>query len=177
MFRPTSAKIYDSDNPEYQLASHYSEEVFNRVSPHILYWKLNKELTDQSRDEVDKLYGESSQKKAFDLPVRIYGHLEINPIIQELARLGLEQKDEVVLMLNIIDSNARLGQPPKEGDIFRISYINPGSSDIQKFYIVNRAIPDTATMYNFSFINYLIYGENTALEDVPEEIKYSKVIE
>lgn len=177
MFRPQTTKIYDPENPEYQLASHYSQELFITVSPKILYWKLNHTLTNTNRDEVDDLYGESSQKSIYEKPVQIYAKEEINPIIQELTKLGLEQKDEIILFTNIIDIHSRLGSPPKSGDIFRISYVVPGAPDMHKFYIVNRAIPDTATMYNFCFINYLIYGENTAMENVPEEIKYSEITE
>lgn len=177
MYRPTTAKIYEPQNPEYELASSYSEELFNIVSPNIVYWKLNKNLTEQTRDEVDKLYGENSQKAAFDNPVKIYAHVEMSPIINELARLGLESKDEIILLANIIDTNSRLSDIPKQGDILRINYITPGSPDYHKFYVVNRVMPDTNTMYNFSFINYLIYAENTALSDTPEEVKYSKTLE
>lgn len=177
MFRPSTNKIYDPENPEYELASMYAQEAFNTVSPKILYWKLNKQLTDQSRDDVDELYGESSQKAAYNKPIQVFGHIEINPIIQELNRLGLEQKDEVIFLANIIDIHSRLESIPKEGDIFRVSYIIPNSPDMNKFYVINRVIPDTATMYNFAFINYLIYGENTALENVPEEVKYSEILE
>jgi hypothetical protein len=177
MMRPQSCKIYDPTNPEYQLASMYSEETFRIVSPNIIYWKLNKNLTDETRDEVDKLYGENSQKAAYDKPVQIFAQVEISPIINELARLGLEQKDEIIMLTNIIDVNARLQAIPKQGDILRIDYISPGTPDYHKFYVVNRVLPDTNTMYNFCFINYLIHCENTALSDVPEEVKYSKILE
>jgi hypothetical protein len=155
----------------------YSEETFRIVSPNIIYWKLNKNLTDETRDEVDKLYGENSQKAAYDKPVQIFAQVEISPIINELARLGLEQKDEIIMLTNIIDVNARLQAIPKQGDILRIDYISPGTPDYHKFYVVNRVLPDTNTMYNFCFINYLIHCENTALSDVPEEVKYSKILE
>ena len=172
MFRPKKIKVFDSQNPEYALVDAINSEIFENYSPEISYWSFNAAATEVNMDELDAIYGEVSRQnvKQYFGPYDPKGTLEINPIIQELTRLGLQQIEEVDLYCNIAAMHDYLdGKDPIAGDIFRITWLE---TDIERryiFYSVANVTP--VDIYNFRYTNWLINAEQTPLHNVPDEIK------
>jgi len=173
IFRPKNLKVFEPDNPEYTLIDHMTEEVFENYSTEIAYWVLNVTETDSDRDELDEVYGEgggADQLRAYYGPYEVFGTLTINPIIQELTRLGLEQIEEIDFYCNIAAMENYLeGYIPKAGDIFRTTWIQTNNERRYIFYNIANVTP--VDLYNFRYINYLINAEQTSLHEVPESIK------
>lgn len=173
MFRPQKPLAFEPINPEYALASSLTSEMIEATSPYILWWSFLRTETSANKDELDNVYGEASSKTGihnFALkPIRVYLHLEINPIIQELTRLGVEQIESITIYTNIDDFLNLNSSPPKAGDIFRLSYIEKEQKYRNIFYNVSVVVP--VDPFNFRHLNYQIYAEQTNLNDVPDHIK------
>lgn len=173
MFRPKKNQVFEPLNPEYSLIDAMTEEVFVNYSPELAYWSLNEPTTEASRDELDKLYGEKSSdtgKITYDGPFQVYGTLQINPIIQELTKVGLQQIEEIDFYVNIAAMAEYIeGRYPKYGDVLRVTYIETDNSRRYVFYNIANVTP--VDLYNFRHINYLLNGEQTMMADVPEEIR------
>lgn len=178
--------MFCPENSEHSLVDAMTEEVHMLESPEIIYWKLKKpedleenfEYTGGSNylDELDKVYGEKSSgtgKLIHHDPVRIYGKIDIEPIVNELARLGLITKKEIDLYINIAHAHEKLGEPPKGGDIFRITYmIRDNKGDLKyKFVYYHISNVNEVDVYNYQYINYQIWGEQTNMMDVADIIK------
>jgi len=171
MFRPKRIKVFEPTNPEYSLIDSMTSEVFENYSPEIAWWSLNRTETEANRDELSEVYGESKpSSKMFDGPFPVAGAFEINPIIQELTRLGLEQIEEVDFYCNIAAMQEYTeGRDPKGGDVFRVTWLETNSERRFVFYNVSNVTP--VDIYNYRHINWLVNAEQTTLHDVPDEIK------
>ena len=173
MFRPHASKVFEPENPEYALIDAVVQESFEKASPEIMWWSLNRELTEPTRDELDQLYGEKSSGDKlvkYAGPFRVYGHLEPSPIIQELTRLGVEQIWQIDLFMNVAAMlEYTRGRPPKPGDVFRATHIHPGDQREYKFYMVGSVLE--VDLFNFKYVNWQVNAEQTTLADVPDEIK------
>lgn len=167
--RPDELKLFDSTNPEYELANSFVDESNEIVSPLILFFCADITATKSEMDNVDITYGETKQKIKYLPPKKILGNVEINPIIQELTSLGLAQIEALNLIVGIPNILSTLGQEPKEGDIFRISYVEQGKPLRDVFYTVSNVIP--VNLFNFQYLNYIINGQQTRMTDVPTEVK------
>lgn len=176
MYHPKpSVKLYDPKNPEYEVVNLITQEAFENVSPHILYWPLDYYKTNLMRDSVDEVYGEVEKKEVYLKPFPIVGYVEVSPIIAELSKLGLNTNEEINLFVNIQDIVNRIGDLPKAGDIFKIHYIQRNVPDRTLIYRVS-TISET-DMYNWSHINIAINAEQINIEQVPANIKNSVLIE
>jgi len=173
MFRSgkNGIKVFDSQNPEYSLIDSMTSEIFENYSTEIAYWLFGRAETEANLDELDEVYGESSKnKRIYSGPFDVKGTLTINPIIQELTRLGLEQIEEIDFYCNIAAMDEYLeGEPPKAGDIFRVTWIEKENTRRYVFYSVANVTP--TDIYNSRYINYLISAEQTTLHNFPAEIK------
>jgi hypothetical protein len=166
--RPKDLTVFDSESPEYSLANSIIQETMKIVTPDLLWFSFRAQDTEMTRDELDKLYQES-QLKLYKQPRQIDGMFEISPIIRELAKLGISDIEQISLVLNYADCVAKLGEEPKSGDIFRMSYVNLGRPYKNTFYTVSTVLP--TDLYNFMYMNLLVSAEQTAMAEVPEEIK------
>jgi hypothetical protein len=183
--RPIQPLIYDPNNPEHDLIDVITEEIHQLESPEVYYWSVIKQETAISEeipgaggylDELDKVYGEKSSGDGvlmFREGKRMYGKLETNPIIQELARMGLSQIEQIDFYVNIALSKEILGEAPKPGDIFsKTALIRNEAGELKKertFYEVGAVNP--VDIYNYQFINYQIEAEQTSLDQIPDSIK------
>jgi len=189
--RIQNVKIFEPQNPEYQLVDSLTAENFEAFSPKMLIWVLDLTQTEKNRDEIDRVYGENSSidrtkgigRNVFDGPIEFFGHVEVNEIIQELLRAGLEQLEDVEIFVNISDFAKRLGGlSPKAGDIIRVSYIlnpaveNKGIATFRHiFYEIANITP--VDLYNFRYVNFHIHAEQTNMSNVPDAIKFYDNIE
>jgi hypothetical protein len=102
MYRPYKPLGFDKTNPEHALVDLLVEELHTLEGGEIIYWCLKdpKVLNEEAlinnetpyTDELDDIYMEKSSgdgKYLFYEPELLPGKLEINPIINELGRLGL----------------------------------------------------------------------------------------
>ena len=173
MYRPIAAKIYEPNNPEYSLVDAMTSELFELFSPEIKWWNLNITTTQSNLDSLDQLYGEEGDNKlAFNGPFNVYGRVETNPILKELSRLGHLEIREIDFYVNIAAMNNYLENSiPREGDIFRLTYLGNDPKIDRKFffYVVNNIIE--VDLYNCRYINYQIAAEQTTLNNVPDIIK------
>lgn len=171
--RTTKPKIYDARNPEYSLVDFMVSEQFSLHSPEIKYWSFlrDDETNSTPRDELDKIYGElSSGKESYLGPYDVEGVLEINPIVKEFTRLGLQQIEEIEFIANIAAMDTHLnGRPPKPGDVFRITWIVTETDRRFVFYKVANVKP--IDPYNFKYVNWMLHCEQTTLHEVSDEIK------
>lgn len=168
--RSKTLKLFDPKNPEYMLAASVIQEQMEIASPHILWFTKNQELTDSKLTEIDMAYGEeSSSKKFFKPPVQVHGFLDVNPMIIELSKLGYNNLREINLIMNQMDLMEKLGDLPKEGDVFRITFLRPGTTDENIFYSVATVLP--TDQFNHMYLNLMIGAEQTDLADVHEEVK------
>ena len=121
--RAKNYKVFDPISPEYELANSIIQEAFEFISPDIIWFSHALDKTLPNLDEYDKLSGGAEgTTRIFREPVKIYGYVEISAVIQELEKLGVSQTEEINLIVNLSDIIARLGEHPKEGDVFRITY-------------------------------------------------------
>lgn len=190
MYRPQAPTMFEPNNPEHSLVDMLTEEIHMLESPEIIYWKLKKPEDleenfeyiggDNYLDELDKEYGEKSSGTGKLLhydPVRVYGKIDIEPIVNELIRLGLVTKRDIAFYVNIAHIHEKLGCPPKAGDIFRVTYmIRDNNGDIKyKFVYYHVANVNEVDIYNYQYINYQIWAEPTNMMDVQEIIKQYKI--
>lgn len=172
MFRPNSPRVFEPRSPEYALASSIDSDFINAASPHITYWSMDRAATQASRDELDGIYGEKSSgdlKHTFLAPNRVYMYLELNPILIELTRLGIEQIEEITCVANVDDFLNKNHVDPRPGDIFRVSYVITDQQYRNVFYTVSSVVP--FDMFNMKYINWHIYSEQTPMAEVPQVIK------
>lgn len=167
--RPSELKLFDSMSPEYELANSFVQESIEIVSPPILYFCTNLPATKETLDNVDIVYGETKNKITFLPPKKIVANPQLNPILEELTSLGLAQLEELNLVVSIPYIIQALGQEPKGGDVFRISYMENGRPFRDVFYMVNNAIP--VNLFNFQYLNYTINAQQTQMTDVPSTVK------
>ncbi len=169
--RPNTVKVFEPKNPEYALCSSLTSEFIEAQSPLCMWWSLNRATTNASQDELDQVYGErgsGDRKFKFKKPNRIYLYLEINPIMIELTRLGIEQIEEITGVINVDDFLQRNFCDPQPGDIFRISYIISEQKYRNVFYTLSSLVP--FDMFNMQYINWHLYAEQTPMQEVPDEI-------
>lgn len=173
MYRPTNPRLYEPTNPEYLLADVMTAEQYEIHSPEIKWWSMIREVDGGAeRDELDEVYGEKSSpgKLAYTEPYEVFGFVDINPILQELTKLGQQQINEIEFYTNIADFNLRSdGIMPKRGDIFRISWILTETERNYIWYSVANVTP--VNPYNFKYVNWHINAEQTTLHDAPANIK------
>lgn len=168
--RPRTLKLFEPKNPEYMLASSIIQEAMEIASPHILWFAKDNAKTDSLLTELDTTYGEeASSKKFFKPPVQLHGFLDVNPMIIELSKLGFNNLREINLIMNTMDILEKLGDMVKEGDVFRITFLRPGTTDENIFYSVATVLP--ADEFNHMYLNLMIGAEQTDLADVHEEVK------
>lgn len=173
-YRPTKINMFEPRNPEYSLIDMMTSEKFTAYSPEIYWWSFIKDGEDGAaeRDELDKVYGEKSSagKVAYLGPFEVKAALELNPIVAEFTRLGLQQIEEIEAYGNVAALDSYLkGNVPKEGDIFRVSWIVTETERRFVFYKVANVTP--VDPYNFRYINWHIHGEQTTLHEAPDSIK------
>jgi hypothetical protein len=171
MFRPTSVNVFEPLSPEYSLASSIDAEYISYATPKIMWWSFDKTDTMSNMTELDKIYGESHVgKDVFYEPNIVEAHLEINPIMMELMRLGVEQIEEVILFANTDQFYIKnASRDPKSGDIFRVSYIVNEDKYRNVFYTVGSVIP--VDLFNFKYLNWRILGQQTNLSNASQQIK------
>lgn len=183
MYKPpkdVALKTYAPTNPEYGLVDLMVSEAFAAVSPEIYYWSFDAETTEQDMDEVDQMYGEKSSGDAvrdFTGPYQIDARIDFNPILKEITRLGMEQKEDIDIFVNIATVYEQLKKRvPKSGDIMRVSYIgrdpndaHPANSKPVTYYSVSVVTP--YDLYNNRYTNLQIYAIQTPLNDIPDKIK------
>lgn len=177
MYRPDPKfKIYDPTiSTEYDLANSFSAEAMKFVSPKIIYWRLDKDATDADQSDDEDIYNEKIGETIFKDPLEIFGYIEVNPIIQEITRLGIEQLEELNIFVNLQEVVKILGEKPKGGDIMRISYFREQTQDKNTFYKVGTSFE--ADLYNFQYMHYVINAEQTNMSDVPKHIcEYEKFV-
>lgn len=152
-------------------------EPFENFSTEIMYWSFNRVETEALQDDLDKMYGEytakgsdSNKKEQYDGPFKVYGKIEVNPIIQELIRLGTQTLQQIDFYMNIAASQQYLGgRKPKMGDIFRTTYIKTQTSREYVFYRVSVVTP--VDLFNFRYINIQCMCSQEILANVPNEIR------
>ena len=189
MYRPMKPKMHDPTNPEHSLVDAMTVEIHSLESPEIVYWSMKtaEEIDEENAilnpdadpylDELDEVYGEKSSddgKLMFHEPVvDFYAKVDINPIIQELTRLGLAQIEEIDVYVNIAHAQEKLYGPPKGGDVLRITFMIRDYNGELKEHLVYFKVSsvDPVDLYNFQYINYQINCEQTNMMDVPDEIK------
>lgn len=172
MYRPINCKVMEPKNPEYALASSLSADFIENQSPLMYWWSFDRTKTTATQDELDQIYGEKSsgdRKFTFKKPNRVYAFMEINPILIELSRLGIEQIEEITLVINVDDFLNRNFEDPKSGDVFRISYIVGEQKYRNIFYTVGSVVP--FDIFNMKYLNWHIYAEQTPMNEVPDSIK------
>jgi len=172
MFRPTSAKVFEPRSPEYALASSVDGDFIEAVSPLIMYWSLDRATTVASQDELDHVYGEKSSGDAlhtFLEPNRVYLLIEINPILIELTRLGIEQIEEITAVANVDNFIKCNHVQPQSGDVFRVSYVVNDQEYRNVFYTVSSVVP--FDVFNMKYLNWHMYAEQTPMAEVPQVIK------
>lgn len=172
MFRPTGAKTFEPKNPEYALASSIDGDLIEAISPLIVYWSFDRDATGASRDELDQVYGEKSSGDAlhyFKDPNRVYMFVEINPIIIELTRLGIEQIEEITAVVNVDNFIKHNNIAPRPGDVFRVSYVVDAQNYRNVFYTVSSVVP--FDVFNMKYLNWHLYAEQTPMQEVDQKIK------
>ena len=174
MFRTTENKMFDSRSPEYALVDSMAQEKFTNYSPEVYWWSFirDKEPNAPYRDELDQIYGEKSStgSERYLGPYEVKLVVELNPILAELTRLGLQQIEEIEIYCNIAAMSQYLkGLVPKAGDILRVSYIVTEFERRFVFYKVSNITP--VDPFNYKFINWHISAEQTTLHEAPESIK------
>lgn len=188
MFRPFKPLGFEPLNPELSLIDQFTTEMHKLESAEVIYWSrkptdvVDAERTiadpdaDSYLDDLDEVYGEKSSdtgKHEFYDPVQVYGKLDINPIIQELTRMGLSQIEEIDFYMNIAHAQDVLDGPPKMGDVFRITFlIRDKDGENQEhlvYYTVGTINP--VDLYNYHYVNYQINAEQTSLQNCPTEIQ------
>jgi len=172
MWRPNGKiNIFDPTNPEYTLVDAMTAEKFENYSWEIVYWSFNIETTAPTLDALDQTYGEASDvQNKYDGPFEAYGTIEVNPILQELTKLGHQQIEEINFYCNISAMDNYLqGRIPKQGDIIRVSWIKTDSTRRFVFYGIGNVTP--VDPYNARYTNWLMHCEQTNMNEIPEEIK------
>ena len=176
MYRPTSVKLFEPKNPEYSLADAMTTEQYTIHSPEIKYWSFVKDgPTAATLDELDVVYGEKSSKAnsgrlVYTGPYNVKGFLEIEPILQELLKMGPQQIEVVELFVNIAAMENYLeNRLPKRGDIFRVTWIVTETVRRYIWYSVANVTP--VDPYNFKYVNWHINAEQTLMKDAPENIR------
>jgi hypothetical protein len=170
MFRPSDVKTFSPYNPEYLLASSMDAEMIEYSSPKILWWSFDKTETIADMDELDKIYGESHLgQDIFKAPKQVNAALEINPIMMELTRLGVEQIEEIILFANQDDFLLQNEENPKSGDILRVSYIVNEDKYRNVFYVVGSVIP--VDLFNLKYLNWRILGQQTNMSQASQAIR------
>jgi len=175
--RSTKLQMWDPKSPEYALLDSMVSEKFTAHSPEIKWWSFlqDNETGAAVRDELDKVYGEKSSggkdaKRGYLGPFDVKAIMEINPIVKEFTRLGLQQIEEVETFANIAAMEHYLeGRLPKPGDIFRVSWIVTETERRYVFYKVANATP--CDPYNFRYINWHISAQQTNLFEAPDTVK------
>ncbi len=174
-FRPTKITMFEPSNPEYSLVDTMMAEKITAYSPEVYWWSQirDDETGAATRDELDKVYGEKSSGDGYINyigPKEVKSILELNPIVAEFTRLGLQQIEEVEIYVNIAAMDYYLdGRPPKSGDILRVSWIVTETQRRFVFYKVSNVTP--VDPYNFRYINWHIHAEQEMLHDAPDSIK------
>ena len=168
--RPKTLKLFEPKNPEYMLASSIIQETMEIASPKIFWFSKDHAETDSKLTEIDTTYGEeASSKKYFKQPVEVVGFVDVNPMLIELTKLGFNNLREINLIVNILDFVERVGDKPKEGDVFRVTFLSPIGEDENIFYSVATVFP--TDQFNHMYLDLMIGAEQTDLADVHEEVK------
>ena len=175
MYRPTKIIMFDPTNGgELSLVDAMTSEKFTAYSPEIYWWSFIKDgnIGAAPRDELDRVYGEKSSngKMAFLGPFEVKAALELNPIVAEFTRLGLQQIEEVEAYVNIAAMDYFLqGNIPKPGDIFRVSWI---VTEVERRFVFYRvANVNPVDPYMFKYVNWHISAAQELLHDTPESIR------
>lgn len=192
MYRPMSPNMWEPNNPEHSLVDAMTEEVHMLESPEIIYWRLKKEEEidaeneytnegseyeyDGYLDELDKEYGEKSSgegKLLYHKPIVVYGKIDIEPILNELSRMGLTTINQIDFYMNIAHCHERLERPPIGGDVFRVTYfIRDNKGDLKNKYIYYEVSNvNEVDLYNYQYINYQIWAEQTNMMNVEDSVK------
>jgi len=173
-FRPTKPTLFEPRNPEYALVDAMTSERFTLFSPEIYYWSFLQDDEDgaAARDELDIVYGEKSSvgTEQYIGPIEIKAILEVNPILAEFKRVGLQQIEEIEAYANIAAmENYLKGRKPKPGDIFRVSWIITETERRFVFYKISNVTP--VDERQFRYVNWHIHAEQTTLHEAPDSIK------
>ena len=90
-------------------------EQMKRAGVRIVVYKLDREHT-----EVDTLLGEARGNEYYKKGIVVNGTVELNPIIMELAKWGVDENMELNVRFNLTQLYQRLGRPVLVGDIVAI---------------------------------------------------------
>lgn len=168
--RADDKSLYEPLNPEYEMAASFINELNKIVTPNILYFATNMEATMPTLDNTDIVYGETKQKIKFFPPKKIEGYVETNPILEELTQMGLAQIEELNIIVSIDKFLSDINQPPKAGDILKISHLEQGKPPRDVWYTVTNALP--INLFNWQYLNYIIHSQQTRMADVPADVKF-----
>lgn len=173
MFRPQNVKTFEPKNPEYLLADSLTAEMIEATSPYVLWWSFGRIETEAKQDEMDHIYGEaSSQDGKFVYsakPNKVHLRTEMNPILKELTRLGVEQIESITIYCNIAQFIYENNSNPKSGDVFRISYIESEQKFRNMYYTVSVVVP--VDLFDFKYLNWQLYCEQQPMDQIPDYIK------
>ena len=175
IYKPTSVEVFQPLNPEYALVDSMIEEAFEAISDELVWWSLDRTKTQEHMDDLGKAYGEASDtanKPEYNGPFRVWGKTEINPIIQELTRLGAQTLREIDMYFNVAAfANYTNGLTPKQGDIVRVTWLMRRPEEDREFWFYEVANVTPVDIYNFRYANWQCLAEQTALNNVPEAIR------
>lgn len=172
----TTIRAYDDSN----IQEHITREMMNRewveyVSPKIEWWCIDFVNTKKDANELQNLYGETDNAEYANVgknpaePIEVFALVEKSPVVEELTRLGIADLQEVMFTCSRADIELKLGQPPKAGDLFRISQFRLDRKHDSVFYKVASVLPCDFDLHRY--LNYLINGEQTAMEEAPKYIR------
>lgn len=137
-----------------------NREYISIASPRMIVKKLDREKT-----IVDDLLGESSGNEYFKKGIVVKGLMELNPIVQELARFGISEDEDIILKFNFTHMITRLGRPIMPGDLVCV-YLTTNRIDqaqvdadiygkgyyvrqMKKVYKINTAVPKDMFLFNW----------------------------
>lgn len=86
-----------------------------RAGIRIVVYKL-----DRVRTEVDSLLGEARGNEYYKKGIVVNGTVELNPIIMELAKWGIDENMELNVRFNLTQLYQRLGRPVLAGDLVSV---------------------------------------------------------
>jgi len=175
MYKPVRVnkpKVFEPLSPEYALASLTDSEFIEASSPYVLWWSVDRTATKSSQDELDDVYGEKGsgdRKVIFKNPNRVYIMYELNPILIEMTRLGIQQIEEITLLINMDKFLEDNFINPQSGDVFRISYRMSEQKYRNVFYEVSSVVP--VDLFNFQYLNWHLFASQTTKDYLTDTMK------
>jgi len=183
IFNPAGEEIND-----FHVIDSFSQEQIRRSSAKVeIYLALKNEIA------IDQVYQEGNKGVIYQEPIRINGIYQLNPILQELTKFGIQEDNELTFKFNYTEMLSTLGREIQIGDWIRISIKNQSDtgSDFTeqgndketqgtkrhfiRYYKATNAIPDDNYLYNYlhwSVFAEMKYPDSDVLPGVdPRDIK------